>query len=274
MPESSKSYGLLTQTSTIRETRDPRLDRGYPVLEGLKWLRAGWHDMWTHPMASLIYGFGVFLLSVLFIWTLVAFGRDYILFPALAGFMIVAPILAVELYEKSRAIEEKRPVGFLQMLKVHPRAGAQIFFAGLMLCLLAVLWMRAAVIIYALFFGVTPFPGLDSITEILLTTPEGWLMLVVGILIGGLFASFSFAISVFSIPMMLDRPVDALSAMGMSMRLVWNNLPALLGWGAMIMVLFVICALTGLLGMIIIFPLLGHATWHAYRAMTPIGEQE
>ena len=69
--------------------------------------------------------------------------------------------------------------------------------------------------------------------------------------------------------MLLDRPVDALTAMGMSMRLVWNNLPALLGWGAMVMVLFAICALTGLLGMIIIFPLLGHATWHAYRAISP-----
>lgn len=270
MSEASKSYGLLTQTSTVEETRDPRLKRGFPVHEGLKWLGAGWRDMWNNPAASLAYGFGVLLLSAAFIWTLVAFGRDYILFPALAGFMIVAPFLAIGLYEKSRAIEEGRSVGLLQMLKVHPRAGAQVFFAGLMLCMLMLLWMRAAVIIYALFFGVTPFPGLDHITEMLFATPEGWMMLIVGIIIGGIFAAFAFAISVFAVPMLLDKPVDALTAMGMSMRLVWNNLPALLGWGVMVIMLFAICALTGLLGMVIIFPLLGHATWHAYRAVAPV----
>jgi uncharacterized membrane protein len=92
-------------------------------------------------------------------------------------------------------------------------------------------------------------------------------MLIVGTAIGGLFAAFAFAISVFSMPMMLERRVDALTAMGESMRLVWNNLPALIGWGAMVLALFALSVLTGLIGMVIIFPLLGHATWHAYRAI-------
>ncbi|MBL0935440.1 MAG: DUF2189 domain-containing protein [Rhizobiaceae bacterium] len=267
MTETDRSYGLLSETSGIGETRDPRLQRNLPVFEGFRWLRAGWRDLWTSPMPSLAYGVGVFLLSVAFIWTLVAFGRDYILLPALGGFLIVAPFLAVGLYEKSRAIEEGRRVTLANMLRIRPAAGAHIFFAGLLIMLLVLLWNRAAVLIWALFFGVTAFPGLDNILGLLFGTAYGWTMVLVGSAIGGLFAAFAFAISVFSVPMMLDRKIDAPTAMGVSMKLVWNNLVPMIAWGAMVMVLFALCVATGLLGMIVIFPLLGHATWHAYRAI-------
>jgi uncharacterized membrane protein len=268
MSEADESYWLLSETSGIGETRDPRLQRHLPLLEGFRWLSAGWRDFWTQPGSSLAYGIGIFLLSVAFVWTLVSFGRDYILFPALAGFMIVAPFLAIGLYEKSRAIEEGRQIGFGSMLLARPRAGAQVFFAGLLLCLLMLLWMRAAVLLYALFFGVTAFPGLDHIVGLLFGTAVGWAMLILGTAIGGLFAAFAFAISVFAVPMLLDRRVDALTAMGTSMKLVWNNIAPMVAWGAMVLLLFVACVATGLVGMIIIFPLLGHATWHAYRAVT------
>ena len=158
MSETDKSYWLLSETSGIGETRDPRLD-GAAAAGRAPLAVGGMARPWTGPASSLAYGVGVFLLSVAFVWTLVAFGRDYILFPSLAGFMIVAPFLAIGLYEKSRAIEEGRHIGFGSMLLVRPRAGAQIFFLGLLLCLLMLLWMRAAVLLYALFFGVTPFPG-------------------------------------------------------------------------------------------------------------------
>ena len=94
--------------------------------------------------------------------------------------------------------------------------------------------------------------------------PIGWAMLVVGSAVGGLFAAFSFAISVFSIPMLLDERVDAFTAMGTSMALVWNNLPVMLTWGAIVLGLFLLSLATGLLGLIVVFPVLGHATWHAY----------
>ena len=100
------------------------------------------------------------------------------------------------------------------------------------------LWMRAAVIVYALFFGLLPFPGLNQVAAILFTTPTGWALLIVGSVVGALFAAFSFAISVFAVPMLLDEKVDALTAMGTSMALVWNNLPVMLAWGAIVLVLF------------------------------------
>lgn len=267
MGETDKSYWLLSETSGIGDTRDPRLQRNLPLSEGLRWLSAGWRDFWIQPASSLAYGLGVFILSIAFVWTLFGFGRDYILFPALAGFLIVAPFLAIGLYEKSRAIGEGRTVGLGAMLRVRPRAGAQVFFTGLMLCLLVLLWTRAAVLLWALFFGVTAFPGLDHVVGLLLGSPYGWATVIVGSAVGGLFAAFAFAISVFSVPMLLDRRVDALTAMATSMKLVWNNLPTMLGWGVMVLVLFGVCVATGLVGMIVIFPLLGHATWHAYVAM-------
>lgn len=267
MSDSERSYWLLSETSGIGETYDTRLHRNLPLLVGLRWLAAGWRDFWIRPASSIAYGVGVFVLSVAFVWTLVRFGRDYILFPSLSGFLIVAPFLAIGLYEKSRAIEEGRPISLKAMLRVRPSAGAQVFFTGLLLSLLVLLWNRAAVLIWALFFGVTAFPGLNHVVQILLGTPYGWAMLVVGSAVGGLFASFAFAISVFAVPMLLDTRVDALTAMGISMKLVWNNLTPLVAWGAIVIVLFAICVATGLLGMIIIFPLLGHATWHAYRAV-------
>ncbi|PTM41605.1 DUF2189 domain-containing protein [Bosea sp. 124] len=271
MGETDKSYWLLSETSGVGETHDPRLQRNLPIFEGMRWLKAGWRDLWIHPSSSIAYGIGVFVLSVAFIWTLVQFGRDYILFPALAGFMIVAPFLAIGLYEKSKALEEGREVGFGSMLRVRPKAGAQVFFTGLLLCLLMLLWNRAAVLLWALFFGVTGFPGIENVVWILLGSPYGWAMLLVGTVVGGLFASFAFAISVFAVPMLLDRRVDALTAMGESMKLVWNNLRPMIAWGAIVLASFAVCVLTGLIGMIVIFPMLGHATWHAYKAVAGPG---
>lgn len=267
MSETDKSYWLLSETSGIGETRDPTLQRNLPALEGLRWLALGWRDFWRGPSTSIAYGVGVFLLSAAFVWTLFEFGRDYILFPSLAGFLILAPFLAIGLYEKSRALGEGRRIGLVSMLATRPKAGPQVFFAGLMLSLLMLLWTRAAVLIWALFFGVTAFPGLDNVIGVLIGSAYGWAMVTVGTAVGGLFAAFAFSISVFSVPMMLDRRVDALTAMGTSMKLVWNNLPAMIGWGAMVIALFALCVATGLLGMIVIFPLLGHATWHAYVAV-------
>lgn len=235
-----------------------------------KWLAQGWRDFTTQTSISVVYGVVVFLISAVLVGGLIALGRDYILFPAFAGFMVVGPILAVGLYEKSRRIEAGKPVSWRNIFFVKPRSGGQILFTGVLLCLLMMLWIRAAVLIYALFFGLLPFPGLDRIAPMLFTTQVGWAMLIVGTAVGGLFAAFSFAISAFSIPMLLNEQTDALTAMGSSMALVWNNLRVLLIWAAIVAVLFVFSLVTGMLGLIVIYPLLGHASWHAYRAVQTV----
>lgn len=249
--------------------RDRGLSRHYAPGMALEWLGAGWRDLWTQPAPSLIYGVGVFVVSAIIVLGLFALEWDYILFPAFAGFMVVGPVLAVGLYEKSRRLAQGAPVSLAAMMFVRPASGGQLLFTGVLLCCLVLLWTRAAVIVYALFFGLLPFPGLHNIAPMLFTTPVGWTLLIVGSAVGALFAAFSFAISAFSVPMLLEEDVDALTAMGTSMQLVWNNLPVMLAWGVIVLTLFVASLATGLLGLIVVFPLLGHGTWHAYRAIRP-----
>lgn len=230
------------------------------------WLRAGWRDLWNTPGPSLAYGVLVFVLSLIVVASLVYLKYDYILFPVTAGFLVYAPALAIGLYEKSRLIENDEDVTLGAMIANHARAGGQVFFLGLMLLGVMLLWNRAAVIVSGLYFGIRPFPGIDNVVPFLFGDPLGVSMLIVGTLIGGLFAAFSFAISVFSFPMLLDQQVDAMTAMGRSWQRVIYNLPVMLAWAVAVLVLFLLSVATGFLGLIIVFPWLGHATWHVYRA--------
>jgi uncharacterized membrane protein len=241
--------------------------RHLPVSAPFGWLAAGWRDLWINPGLSLLYGLGVTVASVLIVLGMVWLGWDQVLFPALAGFLVVGPVLATGLYEKSRRIEAGEPVSLGAMLLPHRGAGPHLFYVGAILMGLMMLWMRAAVLLYALFFGWRPFPGSNELLPMLLSTPVGLSMVVTGTIVGGLFAGFAFAISAFSIPMLLDQDLDAFTAMGLSMSLVWNNLAAVLVWGGIILVLTLLSLATGLLGLIIIFPLLGHGSWHAYAAV-------
>ncbi|SOC30176.1 DUF2189 domain-containing protein [Thalassospira xiamenensis] len=238
-----------------------------PVSTAFVWLSAGWRDFKHSPGFSIFYGIGVWLVSVLLLVGMFLFNYDYILLPVLSGFLIVGPVIAVGLYQKSSDIAENKRVSLMRMLFVRVKSGGQIVFAGVLLLLLMLLWMRAAVILYALFFGLRPFPGFGDIPATLLHDPYGIALIIVGSAVGGVFAAFSYAISVFSLPALLSRTTDALTAMGMSMAIVWNNLSLMIAWGAIVLALVTLSIVTGLIGMIVVFPILGHATWHAYQTM-------
>ncbi len=247
--------------------RENRRARNLPWRTALHWLRAGWWDVWTNPVPSLLYGLGVSAVSTLIVWALFRFKYEYALFPALAGFMVVGPLIANGLYEKSRRLEAGERIGLGRMIFVKPRSGYQALFMGVMLLGLLLLWLRAAVLIYALFFGIVPFPGTEELVAMLVLTPTGWALLTTGSAVGALFAAFAFAISVFAVPMLLTERTDALSALGISMAMVWANLPVMLAWGTIVLGLFLVSVATAFLGLILVFPVLGHATWHAYRAI-------
>lgn len=243
------------------------LYRQLDTFAGLDWLILGWRDLFRAPLSSLAYGLALFLGSWVVLFTIFSLDYDYILFPALSGFMIIGPVLAIGMYEKSRRLAAGAPVTLASVFFVKPASGGQVLYTGVLLCVLMMLWMRAAVLLYGLFFGMQPFSGIENIHETIFLTQRGNALLLVGSLVGGLFAAFSFAISVFAIPMQLAERTDALTAMGTSLALVWNNLKPMLVWGGIVFSLFVAGAATAFLGFIIIFPLLGHATWHAYLAV-------
>jgi len=266
-PSSSASQPPVRASGQASVPLNHRRRRGLPASAAFGWLAAGWRDFLAAPLPSLAYGLAVFVLSVAVVGTLFTLGLDYILFPALAGFMVVGPLVAIGLYQKSRDLAAGRTPSLSRMVFVKAASGPQVLFAGAILCLLMLLWMRAAVIIYALFFGLRPFPGLDHVAQMLFTTPQGWAMLLVGVVVGGLFAAFAFAVSTFAVPMLLAERTDAFTAMGTSISLTWNNLGVMLAWGAIVAVLTAFSIATGLIGLIVVFPVLGHGTWHSYTAI-------
>lgn len=240
--------------------------RNLPRKTAFEWLGAGWRDFRRNPVPSVVYGFFVFAVSVFVIWGIFRFEVGYFFFPALSGFMLLGPLIAAGLYEKSRRLETGEKTTLRQMLFVRMESSYQAVFLGLLLLLLYLLWQRASVLLYALHMGVRPFPGFDEILSQILTSWMGLSLIVTGGFVGGLFAAFGFAVSVFAVPMMLEEKTDAMTAMGISLALVWNNLAVMLTWGVIVIAVTVLSLVT-VVGLIVGFPLLGHATWHAYRAI-------
>ena len=267
-PGAKKGKTMTDATTTSMEPPlRPDFHRDLPLSAPLSWLKSGIQDTFKSPASSLVYGFAIFVISIITIGGLFLLGYDYILLPALSGFMVMGPAIAVGLYEKSQQLAEGKKPRLVDMIMVHARSPGQILFIGVILMLVVMLWLRAAFLLYALFFGMIPFSGFDQVLSSVFTTPHGWALLVVGTATGGLFAAFSFAISAFSIPMLMHERKDALTAMGISMAMAWANKKLAIVWGAIVVVLFAISILTALVGLIIVFPILGHATWHAYLAL-------
>lgn len=260
---------MLEPLPTLRPPArpDPAFARHLPAGAALGWLARGWADLRADPGPSLAYGAFLVALSWALLYALRASGLLYLALPAVSGFLIVGPFLAIGLYEKSRRRAAGGRASLADMVALRPASGGQLAYAGLFLGLLVLFWLRAADLLYALFFGLTPFPGAEEALTNVLTTPRGWTLIATGMLVGGLFAAFAFAVSVFSIPMLVSTRRDALTAMGLSFAMTVQNLRPMLAWGVLVTAGLAISALTGLVALFVIFPVLGHGTWHAWRAI-------
>lgn len=260
---------MLEPLPAVRPPQRPTstLARNLPARAAQDWLSAGWNDFCAAPRQSLVYGGFLVGLSYVVLWVLAASGLLYLALPAISGFLIVGPFLAIGLYELARRRAEGETTTLRQMLLVRPAAGAQLAYAGLLLGLLVLFWLRAADLLYALFFGYAPLPGAGDALSNVFITPRGWALLLVGSAIGGLFAAFAFALSLFAVPMLLAERRDALTALGLSFAITSHNLGPCLAWGGIVALGMAFSAFTGLLGLCVVFPVLGYGTWHAWRAV-------
>ena len=230
-----------------------------------RWLAAGWRDLLKAPGISISYGLAFAAVSAGIVYGLVAVDMMYLLLPLAAGFMLVGPMLAVGLYETSRVLEEGGYPTLFQAALVKTASPTQLAYMGALLTIMVLIWVRAATLIYALFFGLRAYPGLQESVDLLFFTADGLAMLAVGSVIGGAIAAVVFAISAFSVPMLMVKDVDIVTAMAASVRAVLRNPGACFVWGWLITMLTAVGIVTFFVGLIVIFPLIGHATWHAYR---------
>lgn len=227
------------------------------------WLRSGWDDLRSHPLTSLAYG-AVFALAG---WLILALtlDRGYLFTAAVSGFFLVAPLLAAGLYELSRRRSAGESTTFFDSFACWRRNSASLSLFGLSLAIVAIAWERLSAILFALLAtGATPTDPTMFMRDILLSGDYPRLV-AVWMLAGLAMAAFVFAISAVSVPMMVDKPVDIATGMMTSLKAVSSNLGAMAVWAALIVALTLVGFATLMFGLVLIMPLLGHATWHAYK---------
>lgn len=231
------------------------------------WLAAGWRDVVAAPGIAIVYG--VIFAAVSCLITVGLWVSDAIEYlpPLAAGFMLVAPMLAVGLYETSRRLERGEPATLGAALLVSTRSPLQLFFMAGVLMVTLLFWMRLAMLLFALFMGTSSVPPAEQLLGDLLLTQHGIALLIVGTAIGAVLAATVFAISMISVPMLMVRDVDTITAILISLRAVVQNWRPCLLWAWLIALLSAASMVTFFAGMIVLFPLLGFASWHAYRSL-------
>jgi uncharacterized membrane protein len=228
-------------------------------------LSQGWADFKAAPKYGLFFG-GVYAIAGILIWLqLLVWDRPYWILPLALAFPLIGPFVAVGLYEVSRRREAGEPLDWSQVLDVvwKQRSGqlpsmAFVVMAGFMI------WVWVARLLVALFLGRMSSATYSDFGA-LLSTGNGLTMVLVGSVIGGIIAFILFSISAVSLPMLLERDVDFVTAMVTSFNAVTTNLVPMLTWAAIIAVGLFVGMVPFFLGLIIVLPVLGHATWHIYR---------
>jgi len=229
-------------------------------------LRLGWEDFKAVPSHAVILCVIYPVLGIVLFRMVLGYSVLPLLFPLAAGFALLGPFAALGLYELSRRRERGEEASASDALGVlrAPSFGAMLGL-GIMLLALFVTWVAAADAIYVAIFGHTPAASIPDFATRVLATPEGWTLIIVGCGVGFLFAVVALCVSVVSFPLMLDRHASAIDAIRTSLRAVIKNPFAMAAWGLIVAVLLVIGSLPVFVGLAVVLPVLGHATWHLYR---------
>lgn len=240
--------------------------RRVSLSQPLTWVSRGWGDLLHHKSASLAYGA---LVSALGALILIIGRHPFLHAAAITGFMLVGPIMATGLCELSRLRTRGNEASFDTSLQALARHRSALLRYGGALLLLAIVWfLISSLMLYLAFGSVGPSYFETMWGDVLVNLTMGQLLSYLAV--GGILACLVFALSVVSVPLIIDRNVDAGTAMRTSLRATLEtDLPVMIVWGAICVILVALGFVTFLLGMVVIFPLLGHATWYAYLDLVP-----
>jgi len=233
------------------------LNRGAP----LKWLRSGWQDFKAAPRLSLVWGVICWFLSTFVTVAAFKFGGWILLLSVLSGFVFVAPLLAFGMYSVSRQLCLGNKPTLLLTIRSARRPLANSLVFTLVLLVIFLLWARAGTMVHIFF----PSDGTVKL--------EGLLVyLCVGSVVGSIFATICFSVSVFSLPFIANRDADVITAVVSSINAVLRNRVTMLGWALIVVLLTAVGFLTAMFGFVLIIPWLGYATWHGYRDALDVEE--
>lgn len=238
------------------------------------WLTAGWQDLMAAPRVGFFYGLALVAAGWAMVLMLLWLRSAWAILPVSAGFFMVAPLAAAGLYEASRQREAGQSPDIRTCLAGFTRNAPQLAFLGILLVILHLFWVRVAALIFMLMFGINFAPALESLPMAMLRSDMLLPFLIVGTGAGAILATAAFAISAVSIPMLVDRDISAIEAIIFSVRAVLANPGAMIFWAGLIVVFTAMAMVPFFLGLAVVLPVIGHATWHAYRDLVRGGVPE
>lgn len=263
----STAHSETTETIGTTEVTVAKAPRPVPQVRqvGLaapfRWLARGARDLGANPGIALFYGLCFWAMAALL--GVVFRNRPEYTMTLVSGCVLVGPFLAMGLYDVSRRREQGEPASLGASLTCWDRHLGSMGMLVLVLTVLELIWGRASLVVFAVFFD-TGMPSTASVLQAVFN-PRNWQFLGVYLVVGGVFAAVVFCTTVVSIPMILDRDLDAITAGLTSFRVVLENTATLLLWGAIVVALTLLALWPWALGILVVGPWLGHATWHAYR---------
>jgi uncharacterized membrane protein len=249
-----------------RSTLGMRLN-SLPLSAPFAWWMAGWRDLFQAPWVGLFFGGCFFIMGHILLKAFES-ATEYVLALS-AGFLLMGPFMCLGLYRTSKALQQGQRPSLSQALDAWlPSAGTLALFAAVLL-VLEMLWARASLIVFALSFDVVPEES-NPMKQLL--SAENLDFVIAYLAVGGVFAGLIFMASVVAIPMIMDRKVDAITAALTSFRACFTNPLVMFIWGGTITVTIVLAMLPYFLGLIVMGPVMGYASWHAYRAIVPVDQ--
>jgi uncharacterized membrane protein len=226
----------------------------------------GLRDFQAAPFFGIVFGGFYAVAGLVIVSSATQLGLSYLVYPLAAGFTLIGPFAAVGLYEVSRCLEAGMAPSWHHVWGVViEQRNRQLAWMAFVVLFIFIVWMYQVQLLFALFIGLHSFASLKDLLSVLTTTPEGIAFLLLGNAIGAFLSLLLFALTVVSIPLVLDHDIDFVTAMITSVRAVVANPAPMFGWGFTVGVLLVLACLPLFLGLVVVLPILGHATWHLYR---------